>query len=254
LQDIRVSDNYSTNPTVQVSSSIATTPGKYVITYLAYDSTHNETIERRVIKVEDDFSKYYQAIEYIESTGTQYIATDYHLNGNSNIELQFASSTVDNSAVEMLFGTRENDNKRAYMFGNASSNNKYYYSYYGESDDGANLLKNVETDPVFGKKYKLTVTNGVFNVSDIGNMYFELSEFTLQNTMYIFAANDSGNVSFKYKGKIYDFKIKEDDEMVRHYIPAIRRSDSKPGLYDTVNSTFYINSGSGEFTTGNPIN
>lgn len=41
--------------------------------------------------------------------------------------------------------------------------------------------------------------------------------------------------------------MKFGDILVREFIPALRVSDSKPGLYDTVNSVFYTNAGSGEF-------
>jgi hypothetical protein len=37
---------------------------------------------------------------------------------------------------------------------------------------------------------------------------------------------------------------------VRHFIPCYRKSDNKPGLYDTINNTFYTNAGSGEFILG----
>jgi len=38
--------------------------------------------------------------------------------------------------------------------------------------------------------------------------------------------------------------------LVRNMIPCYRRSDLKPGMYDTVNNVFYTNSGSGEFILG----
>ena len=38
--------------------------------------------------------------------------------------------------------------------------------------------------------------------------------------------------------------------MTANYIPCIRGSDSKPGMYDTVSKTFLTNSGTGELTYG----
>ena len=35
--------------------------------------------------------------------------------------------------------------------------------------------------------------------------------------------------------------------MIREFIPSLRVSDNKPGLYDTVNNEFYVNQGTGEF-------
>ena len=36
----------------------------------------------------------------------------------------------------------------------------------------------------------------------------------------------------------------------RSFVPALRNSDNKPGMYDTVTGTFYTNAGSGEFSVG----
>lgn len=38
--------------------------------------------------------------------------------------------------------------------------------------------------------------------------------------------------------------------VVRHFIPVVRNSDDKPGMYDLVNDVFYTNQGTGEFTWG----
>ena len=35
--------------------------------------------------------------------------------------------------------------------------------------------------------------------------------------------------------------------VVANFVPCVRKSDSKPGMYDTVSKTFYTNAGNGEF-------
>lgn len=41
--------------------------------------------------------------------------------------------------------------------------------------------------------------------------------------------------------------------VARNFIPCYRKSDMKPGMYDTVTGTFYTNQGSGEFILGPSI-
>ena len=36
----------------------------------------------------------------------------------------------------------------------------------------------------------------------------------------------------------------------RSFVPALRNSDNKPGMYDTVTGTFYTNAGSREISVG----
>ena len=53
--------------------------------------------------------------------------------------------------------------------------------------------------------------------------------------------------------KIYYQKIWNNDVLIRNFIPCYRKSDDKPGMYDTVNDTFYTNAGTGEFVVGGDV-
>ena len=74
-------------------------------------------------------------------------------------------------------------------------------------------------------------------------------EFTSALPLYIFNCNQEGTAtSSGFIGNLYRLTIKENDVIVRDYIPCYRKSDSKPGLYDIVNKQFYTNASSGEFS------
>lgn len=49
-----IADNYDANPTLTIDSTLANLPGNYVITYTVTDSSGNQTIERRVINVNNN--------------------------------------------------------------------------------------------------------------------------------------------------------------------------------------------------------
>jgi hypothetical protein len=51
--------------------------------------------------------------------------------------------------------------------------------------------------------------------------------------------------------KTYSSKMIKNGVVVQNLIPCVRKSDSKPGMYDTVSKTFYTNAGSGEFIVPN---
>lgn len=199
-----------------------------------------------------DFNPYdemYTKLEYIESTGTQYIKTDYHLRGNSNIEAQFTHSPVESSASSILFGARENSQKRGYMFGDASGINKWFHAFYGDADTSS-IYKAITVDPEYNKIYNLSIKNGTFNVSDLGEVVFTSIDTILSSPMYIFAFNENESPACKYKGRIYYMKIFEGNAMILNFVPAKRNSDNAIGLYDEVNDVFYTNSGTGTFGYG----
>ena len=52
LENVSVTDNYSSNITTTVNNTMSNLPGTYVITYTATDSSGNQAIERRIIVVE----------------------------------------------------------------------------------------------------------------------------------------------------------------------------------------------------------
>jgi len=66
------------------------------------------------------------------------------------------------------------------------------------------------------------------------------------------ATNRNGSVLAQshFIGRVEYSKIYDNGTLVRNMIPCYRRSDLKPGMYDTVNNVFYTNSGSGEFILG----
>lgn len=67
---------------------------------------------------------------------------------------------------------------------------------------------------------------------------------------YIFGyENDSGVIGNKQR--VYRFQLLNDDgSLFYDLIPARRKSDNAIGLYDTVKGTFYTNNGTGEFLYG----
>lgn len=75
------------------------------------------------------------------------------------------------------------------------------------------------------------------------------------NPIYLLAGKYSNaqpisNFDYFYTGRMYYCKIYDNDILVRDFIPAIRDSDGKAGLYDLVTNQFYTNAGTGaDFTT-----
>ena len=53
-----------------------------------------------------------------------------------------------------------------------------------------------------------------------------------------------------FYGNFYYAKFWDNGALVRDFVPCVRKSDNKPGLYDRANGVFYANNGSGEFGVG----
>ena len=68
--------------------------------------------------------------------------------------------------------------------------------------------------------------------------------FTPNKSIYLFGFNN-GNTSTNspWKGRIYSAKITEDNDLVRHFVPAYDTEKQKPCMYDLIKGEVYYNKG-----------
>lgn len=69
-------------------------------------------------------------------------------------------------------------------------------------------------------------------------------------SFYLFAENNNGVAKGFVKARCFGLKLWKDGELVRNFVPVRRESDQKVGLYDEVSKTFFINRGDGAFVAG----
>ena len=193
----------------------------------------------------------YTELDYIESSGTQYIDSGYKASSNTGVYADFQyNSTTD---TQRLFGIDANANVNdtiSYSF--YVSSNKFGYSYQNNIGNRVNTNVSVGTNRhtvSFNKNNdkKLYIDDG--NTYS-GNLSSNPTNTSTQN-VYIMANNRiNTNVVDSYsKVRIYSFQIYESGTLVRNYVPAKRNSDNELGLYETINDVFYENSGTGSFNT-----
>lgn len=106
-----------------------------------------------------------------------------------------------------------------------------------------------------GKTGEYGTLDGIFT----GSGAVEEVEYQEGEDLYLFAAkaysilDDAMGVTYKAYEKVYGAKYYLDGVLVRNFIPCIRKSDNKPGMYDLVNNQFYVNQGTEEFLIGEKI-
>lgn len=194
-----------------------------------------------------DVPNAYTQLEYLESTGTQWINTEYQPTITTNAEFAFKDTGTQNNQYQFgaySSGTPEWFNVNLtgggkimqFRFFETAINNPYdtnkhrleAYSKAGEQKcylDGALIISN-----------NLSSFAASFN-----NLYLFSSYSTNQSTQLAERAS---------KVRIYSVKLSNGTTSARNMIPARRNSDSVLGMYDTVNNVFYTNAGTGSFVAG----
>ena len=181
----------------------------------------------------------YKQVEYIESTGTQYIDTGIYPNQDTSIEF-----TVKGNEYEFRIGEL-----------NSSGNENVFYATRNQVGFGNTYTAGNSVNPVLdlGVKHTYKLENAVFYQDGVQKYPINntATSFQSDRTILVFAVNRLvGSVVYVYGsgGILYDLKIYDDEELVRNYVPCINESTGKAGLYDLVSGIFYGNNGTGDFT------
>ncbi len=129
-ENVIVSDNYDQNSTLYINSNLSNRPGKYVVTYTATDSSGNQTIERRVIKVENEPTYIIKGKTIQSSTSTPTMenpVTYYGLGRDNYIDVieNHGKNLFDEQTLLMaITGVQFTDNHYVFTAGNGYSKYK----------------------------------------------------------------------------------------------------------------------------------
>lgn len=182
----------------------------------------------------------YQEVEYIKSTGSQFINTGFKPNSNSAVEMQVSDCANDGN----LFGAYNGSWTTGFgVYENKVSAKNFYIHYYSNAQ--------VSTTPP--EKYVVKLTQGDLYIDGVRVYDGSVKSFSVNYPMYLLGANNSGVLSAK-SCKLYYCKVYDNDVLVRDFVPCYRNSDKVAGLYDLVNNQFYTNAGGGTFTVGKALN
>ena len=193
----------------------------------------------------------YQKVEYIESTGTQYIELDYVPQRYDEITSKFSMTSVPSGASNSmaLFSAGTGTYQLIFLLANVSSGNSVngaYYKYFASGDATRfNFYPSANTQYTVHVASDGGVTcNGYSNSSSYGG--------SLDANENLFLMKRANNTA-PFMGRLYSFKIQNDGETVVELIPCYRKSDDVIGLYDYATGTFYTNAGTGTFTKGSDV-
>lgn len=229
-------------PCYRISDSVA---GMYdMVNDIFYTNAGSGTfIVGQDILYPDDF----QEVEYLQSTGTQYINLPYIFNTTDIIELKAILGVTGDDKFLVTTATWNNpSNTRIAIGGGRSSRRGVGFGGAGTDTTLYNPSISPNTSSIFIEKYEnnnfiLSTDNQNYTFTSTGS--FETS--TSLKLFYGYNANTAG--------RIYYFKHSKINGNSINLISCFRKRDKKPGMWDSVSHKFFINSGTGEFILGRMI-
>lgn len=195
----------------------------------------------------------YKEVEYLESTGKQYINTNVKVTPDYTVEVTFVM-TQRNATWDTLFGTRSNNTARfTARWANSATGklgvhrSKIKTASY-ESYDDANATKTMVTDT--WHTIKLAKREYTFDGQLRKTFSATTGTTAFSYPIYLFALCNSGSPADYGYFRIKKARIWNDkDELIRDYIPCVDL-DGVGGMYDVVNDTFTKSGSSTNFNVG----
>lgn len=193
--------------------------------------------------------KPYTEVEYIESTGTQYIDTAYTPNDTTEIELGVSGITSSSFAISSgtwFIGARLGYLNRAYGFYYNPSQQNFYYAF-------GNNMPSAKYTTLYNA-YKTIKTNATgLYVDGTKVVGATVSTFTAPVSLSLFGLNNNGSTISFTNFKMHYCKIWDNGTLVRDFIPVLDYNNVAC-LYDKVSNNFFCNQGSGAFLHGKILN
>jgi hypothetical protein len=189
----------------------------------------------------------YQEVEYIESTGTQWIDLNVKADSTTIITTDIQYSKIDNEFDNGYFASNNSrldfgiyQNKWFFFYGSS-----YNWIYQTQSDFDADTNRH---NIIYSLPNR---TMQIDNIIVQPKYTCPLQTVDGEN-LHLF--NRNGVVPANIFAKLYHFKMTKNNSLVRDMVPCYRKSDGVIGLYDKVEGKFYTNQGTGTFLKGEDVN
>lgn len=181
-------------------------------------------------------------VEYLESTGTQYIDILFWGTNTTTIYIKFETTYLTGSNSYGIFGCRTAARSNAFSLMQVNQNGQNFRWDYGGD---LNIIKPVSSG------WHIASTNG--NSMDLDGTIAAGGQLNhLGGSIYLFAINQNNTAFIPSEHlKISSFKLYRSGSLALDLIPV--RKGTTGYLYDKVSNQLFGNSGTGNFILGNDV-
>ena len=183
---------------------------------------------------------YDSEVEYLESTGTQYINTG--VTPSSNLTISATLCKTD-TASGFLFGARQANATNSFCLASFSSYARVDFGGIGKTSGQTKIGEICDSN-----MHTISVAYPTITLDGAATTMATASSFSLSKDIVLFANNTNGTIAAYSGVRIAAFKIWDNGVLVRDYVPV--RVGTVGYLYDRVSGQLYGNAGTGAFGYG----
>lgn len=200
-------------------------------------------------KAQSGLPEGYTAVNYLQSSGTQWIEMGVAPNQNTKAVLKIKINNFNGMDGSSLIGSRTdaNSNDQFFTYLDVYGGTRFLFRMDGQTQ--AISWTGLTTDKIYivtlsGKEMKAELEDG----TAVFSKTFSVSDFESTVTMALFRSKPL-ELNRGFRGKIYSCKHYSGDKLVQDFQPCL---DAKgvPCMFDFVSRTSFYNKGTGSFTWG----
>ena len=191
----------------------------------------------------------YTAVDYLQSSGVQWIEMGIAPNQNTKVVLKIMIHDFNNVYGSSLIGSRTdvNSNDQFVTYLDTYGGSRFLFRMDGQAK--APTFTGIKVNTFYtitlsGTEMKVEIEDGTVVFSET----FSVSDFESTITMALFRSKNVDGSSY-FKGKIYSCKHYNNGKLIQDFVPCLDTS-GVPCLYDLISKTAFYNQGSGSFTWG----
>lgn len=192
-------------------------------------------------------------VEYLESTGTQYIETGLYLQSSDTVSMRASISTASQScfwsARQMPFPRRTFTLFYLGLYGQTTGRFDYGTQQTTTTQDVD--FVSINFNDWFGTHEYKAVANKLY-IDDTLYATCQADQFTTGGPVRLLAAessSSSGTITNFFHGKVYNFKVIRNGNTIMDLVPV--RKNGVGYMYDKITGGLFGNSGTGTLAYGN---
>lgn len=182
----------------------------------------------------------YIPLKYIESTGSQYINTNYIPKTNTRIVLDIQATNLDQQWC-CFYGER--NSSLSQQFALYSNNGQRYRSNFGP--DAGIYAGTPTTDRII-----IDQNGPTLHIDDELIATHPDTTLSPSDSLFLLASNTSGRIELPLSAKVYSCKLYSGENLEYDFVPVKNRLTGEMGLLNKITNIFYSNYGSGAFIGG----
>ena len=190
----------------------------------------------------------YTAVNYLQSSGTQWIEMGVAPNQNTKAVLKIKINKFEGSGATLIGSRTENNSNDQFTTYIDSAYGTTRFLFRVDGQPKSIPWTGLTTDKIYtvtlsGTEMKAELEDG----TTVFSTTFSVNDFTSTMTMTLFRAK---NVNGSYfQGRIYSCKHYNGNELIQDFVPCLD-TNGVPCIFDLVSRKPFYNKGSGSFTWG----